>query len=146
MLSRRDVFTGGVLGSLSSAGVSGAEQQSPESQALAAGFKELGNNLGSIRGVLDQGLVGPSLSGGGFIGKIRDMYRIHLKQTGHFPEFMEIGIAPFYELYDWHVRNAQQIQIIRVAENRMAIQFMFTQCILRWEQDERYLGQPYDSR
>ena len=57
---------------------------------------------------------------------------------------MEIGTSLFYDVYDWHVRHAQQIQIIRLADQRFAIQFMFTQLIVRWEQDANYLGTPFD--
>ena len=42
---------------------------------------------------------------------------------------MEIGVDVFYDVYDWHVRHQQQIQITRIAEQRLAIQFMFTQLI-----------------
>jgi hypothetical protein len=57
---------------------------------------------------------------------------------------MEIGVDVFYEVYDWHVRHQQQIQITRIAEQRFAIQWMFTQLILRYEQDPKYLGIPFD--
>ena len=50
----------------------------------------------------------------------------------------------FYTIYDWHVKHQQQINIIRVGEQRMAIQYMFTQLILRWEQDPAYIGIPFD--
>ncbi len=50
----------------------------------------------------------------------------------------------FFDVYDWHVRMQQQIQISRLADQRMAIQFMFTQLILRWENAESYVSQAYD--
>ena len=34
----------------------------------------------------------------------------------------------------------QQINISRIAEQRMAIQFMFTQLVLRWENESNYIG------
>lgn len=50
----------------------------------------------------------------------------------------------FHDVYDWHVRQQQQIQITRIAEQRLAIQFMFTQLVLRWENGSNYVGTPFD--
>ena len=50
----------------------------------------------------------------------------------------------FYDVYGWHVRNQQQINISRIGEQRMAIQFMFTQLVLRIENESNYIGTPYD--
>ena len=86
---------------------------------------------------------GPGLNAGA-IGRIRDRLTTHLRAAGKFPEFLEIGTSLFYDVYDWHVRHGQQIQITRIADQRFAIQFMFTQLIVRWEQDANYLGTPFD--
>ena len=57
----------------------------------------------------------------------------YTKTSGKFPEYCDIGVAIFLDVYDWHVRNQQQIQITRMADQRLSIQFMFTQLVLRWE-------------
>ena len=81
---------------------------------------------------------------GNYLGEIRARFTVHLRSAGKFPDFMEIGIDPFYEVYDWHVRHQQQIQITRISEQRFSVQWMFTQLIVRFEQDPKYLGVPYD--
>ena len=144
MISRREVVTAGVLATLSNAAMAspdGAESQSDAGVQMQLG--QIQKVLSNINGSLDAGLRGPGLNAG-FIGEIRERFTIHLRSSGKFPDFMEIGVSPFYDVYDWHVRHNQQIQIIRIAEQRFAIQFMFTQLVVRWEQDPRYLGQPYD--
>lgn len=145
MISRREVVTAGVLGTLSNAAMAAPDEA--QGRQDDAGVQ---NQLGEIRKALDgintnlnTGLRGPGLNAG-FIGEIRERFTIHLRSSGKFPDFMEIGTAPFYDVYDWHVRHGQQIQIIRIADQRFAIQFMFTQLVVRWEQDSRFLGQPYD--
>lgn len=145
MISRREVVTAGMLGTLSNAAMAAPEEaQGPQGDpAMQTQLGEIRKVLSNINGSLDSGLRGPGLNGG-FIGDIRDRFTTHLRSSGKFPDFMEIGISPFYDVYDWHVRHGQQIQIIRIAEQRFAIQFMFTQLVVRWEQDPRYLGQPYD--
>jgi type II secretory pathway pseudopilin PulG len=146
MISRRDVVTAGVLGSLSTAAVASADTGSAEQsgeQAVQNQLMMINRNLQTLNTSVQNGLVGPGL-GNGWISDIRDRLTVHLRSTGKFPDFMEIGTDPFYDVYDWHVRHAQQIQITRLADQRFAIQFMFTQLVVRWEQDRRFLGQPYD--
>ena len=145
MISRREVVTAGVLGTLSNAAMAApVEAQSGQGDiGVQTQLGQIQKVLSTINGSLDSGLRGPGLNAG-LIGEIRDRFTIHLRSSGKFPDFMEIGIDPFYDVYDWHVRHSQQIQIIRIADQRFAIQFMFTQLVVRWDQDRRYLGQPYD--
>lgn len=145
MISRREVVTAGVLGTLSNPALAApVDAQSGQSDiGVQTQLGQIQKVLSNINGSLESGLRGPGLNAG-YIGEIRDRFSIHLRSSGKFPDFMEIGIDPFYDVYDWHVRHSQQIQIIRIADQRFAIQFMFTQLVVRWEQDRRYLGQPYD--
>ncbi len=92
---------------------------------------------------VDQGLRGNSMNYGG-VGQVKTEIEKYAKVSGKFPEYCDVGLGVFYDVYDWHVRHQQQIQISRIADQRMAIQFMFTQLILRWENDRDYIGTPYD--
>ena len=65
------------------------------------------------------------------------------KSSGRFPDYCDIGLSVFYDVYDWHAKNQQQITIARLAEQRLSIQFMLTQLVLRWENDVNYVGTPY---
>ena len=144
MISRRDVVTAGVLGSLTGSAVTAeAAQGSQDDAQTRAVLTRIQQELDTINSTLEASLRGPGLNAGA-IGRIRDRLTIHLRSAGKFPDFMEIGTSLFYDVYDWHVRHAQQIQIVRMADQRFAIQFMFTQLIVRWEQDANYLGTPFD--
>ena len=142
MISRREVVTAGVLGSLTGTTATGEPSQQDDAQTRAV-MNRLVQELQRINATLEQGLSGPSLDAGP-IDDIRTRLTTHLRAAGKFPEFMEIGTTHFYAVYDWHVRHAQQIQITRIADQRFAIQFMFTQLIVRWEQDPNFLGIPFD--
>jgi hypothetical protein len=145
MISRREVVTAGVLGSLTgSAATADASQGGGQDDAQTrAVLNRMVNEIQRINTTLEQGLRGPGLEAGP-IGDVRGRLTLHLRAAGKFPDFMEIGTNIFYSVYDWHVRHAQQIQITRIADQRFAIQFMFTQLIVRWEQDANYLGTPFD--
>jgi len=118
-------------------------------------------HLGQIREHLEEGLVGPGLEGvvpfqtlsgvvmekslGGLsIMELRVRFRRHLTIAGEFPAYCDVGLQYFKEVYDWHVRHKQPINMTRDAQNRMVIQFMFTQLVLRSDMDELYCGEPYD--
>jgi len=141
MLNRRDMLAAGLLGSLAPEGGGGAQDQGEV--ILRDGLKSLDNSVDEFKNTMEGSLRGNSMNFGG-VNEIKKELMRYLKQSGKFPEYCDIGVAIFFDIYDWHVRNQQQIQISRLADQRMAIQFMFTQLILRWENAESYVGQAYD--
>jgi len=143
MISRREVVTGGVLGTLATGGSAAAAELQQEVQALRAGFDSLASTLNDIKTSLDEGLRGNSMNYAG-VGNVKTKIEQYTKVTGRFPDYCDIGLGVFYDVYGWHVRNQQQINITRIAEQRMAIQFMFTQLVLRIETESSYISVPYD--
>jgi hypothetical protein len=145
MISRREMVTAGVLGSItaSAAPAEAAAAQGQDAEAIRGGFNSLNEQLTRMNGTLDYGQRGPGVVSG-FMSEIRSRFTTHIRSAGKFPEFMEIGLEVFYDVYDWHIRYGVPIQITRISDQRFAIQWMYTQLILRWEQDPRYLGTPFD--
>lgn len=142
MISRREVVTAGVLGTLATANPSLAAEIQSDVQALKDGFKNVDDRLSELKSSVDQGLRGNSMNYG-HVGAVKDKIYRFAKLSGKFPDYCDIGLDVFYDVYDWHVRHQQQIQIARVADQRLMIQFMFTQLILRWENDGNYVGTPF---
>ena len=142
MISRRDVVTAGVLGTLATGGTADAAVVQ-DVEALKAGFKAIEDKLEELKVSIDQGLRGNSMNFGN-VGQVRSAIEKYAKSSGKFPDYCDIGLSVFYDVYDWHVRNQQQVQITRIADQRLAIQFMFTQLVLRWENDTNYVGAPFD--
>src|SRR5262245_43716877 len=126
MISRREVVTAGVLGTLATGGSAAAEELQQEVATLRAGFDSLAGTLNGIQASLDEGLRGNTMNYG-LLGSVRTKIEQYTKVTGRFPDYCDIGLGVFYDVYGWHVRNQQQINMTRIAEQRMAIQFMFTQ-------------------
>jgi hypothetical protein len=144
MISRREMVTAGVLGTLAGGSAAeGAETQNADVQALREGFRMLEDKLGALERALDQGMRGNSMNYGS-VGAVKAKIEQYAKTGGKFPEYCDIGLAVFHDVYDWHARNQQPIQVTRIADQRMAIQFMFTQLVLRWENDVNYIGTPFD--
>jgi len=143
MISRREIVTAGVLGTMATAGSADGAEIQQEVQTLKEGLKNIDDALKDLKASVDQGLRGNSMNFG-HVGRVKDQIEKYTKTAGKFPEYCEIGLSVFYDVYDWHVRQQQQIQISRIAEQRLAIQFMFTQLILRWEAESNYVGTPGD--
>ena len=145
MMRRRDVVAGAVLGTLSTVALPATEEgeQSGDIVAMERGLANIRQQLEQIKVVLDEGLRQNSLTHG-LVVPVRRAFDQFLRTNAKFPDFVEIGSAVFVEIYDWHVRHNLPIQIARSSDNRMSIQFMFTQLILRHDQDGAYVGIPYD--
>ena len=143
MISRREVVAGGLLGSLAAATEVSGNERSQETQALRDILKDIDETLGEIKTSIDQGLRGNSMTFGN-VGQLRAVIEKYSRAAGKFPEYCEVGLGVFYDVYDWHIRHQQQVQITRIAEQRFMIQFMFTQLLVRWENDLNYIGVPYD--
>jgi len=145
-VTRRELVTAGTLGALGAGTGSGtvsaeAGAQSPETISAQA-LLEIARELGQVRQLLRDGLLGPSLSDG-IVAEVRRQFHTFLRSNQKYPDYCEIGSSVFTDLYDWHVRHGQPIEITRT-DNRMSIRFMFTWMILRPEQDLNYVGIPFD--
>lgn len=155
MLSRRELMSAGVAGMLypgahlaaADAPVRGASAETAaptgEQQADRDGQREIARSIDRIDGTMRNALLSNSLAHG-MVGKVRASMELFFKTNTKFPDFMEIGIGVFMELYDWHVKNRQQLTVTRGADGRYWMQFMFTTMLVRHEVDSMYLGIPYD--
>jgi hypothetical protein len=147
MLSRRDLISAGVVGGLAPVAPAGAvaepvaaeEQQPTERESL----RDIASHLDEIHDVLHAAYQTSSLSHG-IVSKLRGDMEQFLRANTKFPDFIEVGIAVFMEVYDWHIKHQQQLAVTRVGDGRYTMRFMFTTLILRPEQDRNYVGVAYD--
>ena len=151
MISRREVVTAGVLGTLAGSTVDlSAEARTERAKVEAAqqSDAQMKAELDQIEQQLQRMTTtlenGPKVVSSNLMSQVRERFTTHLRSAGKFPDFLEIGTEVFYDVYDWHVKHNQQIQITRISEQRFAIQWMFTQLIVRFENDPRFLGVPFD--
>ncbi|MEZ5288891.1 MAG: hypothetical protein R2712_29635 [Vicinamibacterales bacterium] len=148
MVTRREVVAAGALGALG-AGAGDAAGRAGEAGGAQTAEVEMARQLARIqdemeglRTLLRQALLGPSLAVGP-VADIRRAFGVFLRSNQKFPDYCEIGSDVFTDLYDWHVRQQQPIEVTRV-DNRLAIRFMFTWMVMRPEQDAGFIGFPYD--
>ena len=57
-----------------------------------------------------------------------------MRSTQKYPDFIEIGIDVWDNIYDWHVVHQQPVNMTRTSDGRYAMVFMFTTLLLRPDQ------------
>lgn len=80
------------------------------------------------------------------LARIREQQRVFLRANQKFPDFIEVGIAVWESIFDWHVRHQQPLSVSRSAEGRYIVAVAFTTLILRPELAENYVGPGMDAR
>jgi hypothetical protein len=140
MVTRRELVTGGVFGALAASPVSAQSESNAQTVGV---LREMQRSLTSIDSTLDTAFESNAVAFG-FVPKIRQMFTEFMRANFKFPDYQEIGMGVFYDLYDWHIKNNQPLQLSRMSDNRLALRFMFTTMILRQEMDPNHLGVPFD--
>src|SRR3954469_5681256 len=140
MVARRDVLGSGLL-----AGLSGAFPPSGEPRTAAAeDTSEAAASAGDrLRAAIERQPT-PGRAGAA-IALIRQQQRTYIRAHDKYPDFIEVGLGVWEEVYDWHVRYQQPINATRLADGRYMITFMFTNLILRPDQALDYVGFGFDN-
>jgi hypothetical protein len=142
MLTRRELITGGVAGSVVPIGHA-ESVEGVQSRAEVDALQDIARQIGEVDNTLSQGMLSNAVVFG-LAGKVRGPMETFFRTTQKFPDFIDVGYNVFMDVYDWHVKNNQQLVITRGPDGRYWLQFMFTTLIMRAEQDPNYIGIPYD--
>lgn len=143
MISRRELLTAGMAGSLASNADASAASAVTQSQSELDLLREIARNLQGVDRSVAQAWLSNATTFG-FVAKVRNTYELYFRSQQKFPDFVDIGIAVFMDVYDWHIKNRQPLQVTRGPDGRYWIQFMFTTLVLRAEHEPSYIGIPYD--
>ena len=80
------------------------------------------------------------------LARIRDQQRVFLKANQKFPDYIEVGVAVWESVVDWHIRHQQPLSVSRNADGRYILAVGFTTLILRPELSDNYVGPGMDAR
>jgi hypothetical protein len=98
-----------------------------------------------VRALLERNSDPTELGSSRTIDAIRLQQRQFLIANRKYPDFIEIGLGVWEDIYDWHVKHQQPITATRLADGRYTIAFMFTTLVLRPDQDPTYVGFAFDA-
>lgn len=143
MLSRRELLSAGMAGGLTSPSAAPPATVAAQSPAELEVLREIARNLQGVDRSVAQAWLSNSITFG-LVAKLRGAFEIYFRSNQKFPDFVEIGIAVFMDVYDWHIKNRQQLMVTRGPDSRYWITFMFTTLILRAEHEPNHIGIPYD--
>lgn len=142
MLSRRELIAAGVAGGLAAA-PNAADAAMVEVEQDREGQREIAIQIQSVDSTLKTAFLSSS-AGHGTIVRLRSDMETFLRANSKFPDYFEVGIAVFFEIYDWHIKYDQPVVVNRLADGRYSLQFMFSHLILRPDQDRNFVGVPTD--
>jgi hypothetical protein len=132
MFTRRELLASGVA-----AGALGAPT---EAAAQDSDSVYLARILDELRGIHQA----VSVQGVQAIAQIRLARRTHLKNTGRFPEYVDVGFDVFESVVDWLVSVQQPAPISRLGDGRYTVPLFATTVVLRPDFPDNYVGQGYD--
>jgi hypothetical protein len=140
MIERRELVGGSLLAGAAAALLgdvpAAAAQRSPDDDG-----ETIARALNALRDVVRQRTeVSPELT------RIREQQHVFLKSNQKFPDFMEVGIEVWENVYDWHVRHQLPLTMTRSSDGRYIMTVMFTTLILRPDQGSTYIGFGFDAR
>ena len=139
-MDRRNLVGGGMLAG-AVALIVGAAPAPAAAAAQDDDNRVVARAVENLRTAVERALaVSPELD------RIREQQRIFLKSNQKFPDFIEVGIDVWENVYDWHVRHQLPIAAARTAEGRYVMTVMFTTLVLRPEQVSGYIGYGFDAR
>jgi hypothetical protein len=145
MLTRRNLFTGGLLAGMAGGsaqargmGQMGSDQSDKSIDALRKVLEDIRSDFRNDRSCTPTPCSEVEL--------IRQQQRLFLKASNKFPDFIDVGIDVWERLCDWHVKNQQRLAISRMSDGRYAMTFGVTTIVLRHEMTGNYVGLGYDSK
>jgi hypothetical protein len=80
------------------------------------------------------------------ISSIRTAQKDFLTAHAKMPDIIEVGVNVWFDVYDWHIKWQQPINMGRDAGNRRTIALFETLVVLQIDSPPNFVGQPYDSK
>ena len=139
MVQRRDLVGGGLVAGL-------ASMMAPAAEADTAVDDEQSTTaINRLRETFERQFDQVYSSRWRGVSRVREQQRTWLMSTRKYPDFIEIGIDVWDNIWDWHVVYQQPLSVTRVADGRYAMSFMFTTLLLRSDQKPDFVGYAFDA-
>jgi hypothetical protein len=147
-MKRRDLISGGILGGvLGGLGDEAAEAaqapQMPQRQQQTTVIEDFSGVVDAINRLEREIARQDSFVD---ITPIREIQRNFLRTNSHMPNYIEVGAFHWFNLYDWHIRWQQPVNVTRDLVGRYTIAYLGTMIVLRPEMPDQFLSAPYDER
>ena len=142
-MERRAVVGGSLLAGLSTL----MSPHAAEAAAAAAGsdLEGVSYSIDQLRKTVERQFANVYTTKWHGVARIREQQHLWMKSTQKYPDFIEIGIDVWDNIYDWHVVHQQPINMTRLTDGRYTMVFMFTTLLLRPDQAADFVGYSFDA-
>jgi hypothetical protein len=82
----------------------------------------------------------------GDIAPVREQIKTFLRSSGKFPDYIDVGIEMWHQIYDWHVRFHQPLTVGRDPQGRYTIMLIATAVVMRTDILPGSILLPYDAK
>jgi hypothetical protein len=113
--------------------------------ALADDCGDVSSSIDRLRRTVEDQFENSYTSKWRGVARIRQQQHTWMKATQKYPDFIEVGLDVWDNLYDWHVAHQQPVSMTRTADGRYAMVFMFTTLLLRPDQAADFVGFAFDA-
>jgi hypothetical protein len=137
MVQRRDLVGGGLVAGL-------ASMMSPAAEAAVDG-EEATQAINRFRETVERQFEQVYSARWRGVSRVREQQRTWIRATRKYPDFIEIGLDVWDNIWDWHVVYQQPLNVTRVADGRYAMSFMFTTLLLRSDVTPDFVGYAFDA-
>ena len=141
MVERRAVMGGSLLAGLSTL----MSPAGAEAAAAGADLEGVSDSIDQLRRTVERQFANVYTDKWQGVARVRQQQHTWMRSTQKYPDFIEIGIDVWDNIYDWHVVHQQPISVTRTADGRYSMLFMFTTLLLRPDQAADYVGFAFDA-
>ena len=140
MIERRAVMGGTVLAGLTTLLTPKAGEAAPTDD-----LSQVSGAVEALRKTVEEQFDAIYTSKWRGVSRIRQQQHTWMRATQKFPDFIEIGMDVWDNVYDWHVTHQQPVSMTRTADGHYAMVFMFTTLLLRPDQAPDFVGFAFDA-
>ena len=141
-MERRAIVGGSLLAGLSTLmSPAGAEA------AAAAGtdLEGVSDSIDQLRRAVERQFANVYTDKWHGVARIRQQQHTWMRSTQKYPDFIEVGLDVWDNIYDWQVVHQHPVNMTRSSDGRYSMVFMFTTLLLRPDQAADYVGYAFDA-
>jgi hypothetical protein len=138
MVERRDLMGGGLVAGLATLMTPGVEAAATADDGASA------TAIDRFRDSFERQFEQVYTAKWKGVSRVRQQQRTWLMATRKYPDFLEIGLDVWDNIYDWHVAYQQPLNVSRLTDGRYAMLFSFTTLLLRPDQNPDFVGYAFD--
>jgi hypothetical protein len=147
-MERRAVVGGTVLAGLStlmSPAALAAEASAEAASAAAGDLEGVSDSIDRLRLTVERQFASVYTDTWQGVARIRQQQHTWMRSTQKYPDFIEVGLDVWDNIYDWHVVYQQPVNMTRTSDGRYTMVFMYTTLLLRPDQALDFVGFAFDA-